>query len=582
MTDFEDVYRQLLEVDPSHRRRWLLDHPSVDISPAHWWFAFVDSAVSDVRREQRDCPQTRPRADAELAAALIEWALKENFPIKYAIENLVQLVTITLAAGRRPDALPANAQPDNVARLALTRFGFTRSQAVARAMELRGQTPTDDDYFETTDDYKDYHRLLGIQQMLDDLKPITGLLTDTDLVAQLEAWSQVLPELDPVPIDPMGQPPAPLRRIGIVGTGQASADGRRRLLTVSDGASALVDPDLTDEQLAERYGLDHVVTAPVINFCAAIHLDGPLAGRTGYAINELGHRIEIALPPRPGGPIGVYEVTRLATDDQPAELRFVGFGCPVPGATKTGPRTLPGMAAVPDHLKPFVVPVEARTAERLDTVDLYPPDSTQPRPAIVFVPGGPLPQPVLPRPWDWPVYQAYGSMAATMGAVGLIVNHRLYDPTAYPLAAADVVAAVELARTDPRVDADRVAIWFFSGGGMLMADWLRTPPAWLRCVAASYPLLGPFPGWPVDPRFSPAEAVTAAGSLPIVLTRVGGERPEIAATVEEFVTAARASGASLEIVDVPNGRHSFDVLDDTDESREAIERAFDLVLTALG
>src|SRR5207249_11954444 len=102
------------------------------------------------------------------------------------------------------------------------------------------------------------------------------------------------------------------------------------------------------------------------------------------------------------------------------------------------------MAAVPDHLKPFVVPVEARTAERHATVDRYPPDSTQPRPAIVFVPGGPLPEPVLPRPRDWPVYQGYGSMAAAAGVVGLVVNHRLYDPTAYPLAAADVAAAVEL------------------------------------------------------------------------------------------------------------------------------------------
>jgi acetyl esterase/lipase len=243
------------------------------------------------------------------------------------------------------------------------------------------------------------------------------------------------------------------------------------------------------------------------------------------------------------------------------------------------------MAAVPDHLKPFVMPVDTRTPERHGTVDLYPPDSTnvtRPRPAIVFVPGGPLPEAVLPRPRDWPVYQAYGSMAAASGVVGAVVNHRLYDPTAYPPAAEDVAAAAELTRADPRVDADRVALWFFSGGGLLMADWLRTPPAWLRCVAVSYPVLSPFPGWPVDPRFRPAEAVSAAGSLPIVLTRVGRERPEIAPTVEEFVTAARGCGASLEIVDVPGGRHSFDVLDDTDESRKAIERAFEAVLAALG
>jgi hypothetical protein len=42
-----------------------------------------------------------------------------------------------------------------------------------------------------------------------------------------------------------------------------------------------------------------------------------------------------------------------------------------------------------------------------------------------------------------------------------------------------------------------------------------------------------------------------------------------------------ASKARLEIVDVPDGRHSFDVLDDDDASRAAIGRAAGLVMAAL-
>jgi len=103
----------------------------------------------------------------------------------------------------------------------------------------------------------------------------------------------------------------------------------------------------------------------------------------------------------------------------------------------------------------------------------------------------------------------------------------------------------------------------------------------MRVVAVTYPLLAPFPGWPSDPRFLPAEAVAHAGTLPIVLTRAGRERPEIAAGVEAFVAAASTAGARLEIVDTPHGRHGFDYLDDTDESREAIERAFASVLATL-
>jgi dienelactone hydrolase len=233
-----------------------------------------------------------------------------------------------------------------------------------------------------------------------------------------------------------------------------------------------------------------------------------------------------------------------------------------------------------DSLKPFVLPVPSRTPERHDTLDLYLPDDIgRPRPAILFVPGGPLPAEVRPRPRDWPVFQGYGSLAAARGAVGAVVGHRLHSPDAYATAAGDVEAAVELLRGDPRVDGERLALWFFSGGGLLAADWLREPPAWLRVLALTYPLVAAYPGWPVSERFDPIEALAGAGDLPIVLTRVGRENPVIAEAVGQFVE--RASKARLEIVDVPAGRHSFDMLDDDDESRAAISRAADLVMAAL-
>jgi acetyl esterase/lipase len=131
------------------------------------------------------------------------------------------------------------------------------------------------------------------------------------------------------------------------------------------------------------------------------------------------------------------------------------------------------------------------------------------------------------------------------------------------------------------VDGDRVALWFFSGGAPLSADWLRTPPPWLRCLALTYPLAAPMSGWSLDTRFQPAEAVGTAGALPVVLTRVGLENPPIAATVETFAAAASAADARLEIIDVPDGQHGFDYLDHTDQSRDAVERALDLVLATL-
>jgi acetyl esterase/lipase len=225
-------------------------------------------------------------------------------------------------------------------------------------------------------------------------------------------------------------------------------------------------------------------------------------------------------------------------------------------------------------LQPFVLEVSDVDRTRRGSVDVYGGGAGERRPAVVFVPGGPLPPELRPTPRDWPVYVGYGSLAAGTGLVGVTVDHRLHSPADYPTAAADVAAAVEQVRALPEVDAERVALWFFSGGGLLSADWLAEPPAWLRCVALTYPLLAPMPGWDVDPRFRPA---AASAELPVLLTRVGLERPEVAATVAEFVVAAD----QVEIIDVPDGQHGFDMLDHTEDSRDAVRAAMSWVAAAL-
>ncbi|MFF9868998.1 alpha/beta fold hydrolase [Streptomyces sp. NPDC013953] len=252
-------------------------------------------------------------------------------------------------------------------------------------------------------------------------------------------------------------------------------------------------------------------------------------------------------------------------------------------AAGKGHRLTPAADEPPAHLRRFLLDVPARPRERTGRVDLHLPDADGPRPAVVFVHGGPVPAGVEPTPRDWPAFFGYGQLVANLGAVGATVDHRLHGVGDYGRAALDVAEAVALVRADPRVDGDRVALWFFSGGGPLSADWLAAPPPWLRCVAATYPILAPLPHWGIaEPAFRPATAVRSAGALPIVLTRVGRELPEIAVTVEEFLTAARDCGADVEVVDVPLGHHGFETIDHTDEARAAVERAARTVLRHLG
>jgi acetyl esterase/lipase len=238
----------------------------------------------------------------------------------------------------------------------------------------------------------------------------------------------------------------------------------------------------------------------------------------------------------------------------------------------------------PPYLQPFVLDVPRVHPARQANHDIYRPATTRDgaaRPVVIFVHGGPVPADLRPTPRDWPVFVGYASAVTQQGMIAVMVDHRLHETAAYPAAAADVRVAVEHARALDGVDAQRVALWFFSGGGLLVADWLVNPPSWLRCVALTYPVLAPLPGWEVPSGFQPIQVLAGVGDLPLLLTRVGREQAEIAGTVAAFMAAAPSQGASLEVIDVAGGQHGFDTLDHDDDSRRAVRQALSWMTGAL-
>ncbi|WP_433162444.1 nuclear transport factor 2 family protein [Kribbella sp. CA-247076] len=250
------------------------------------------------------------------------------------------------------------------------------------------------------------------------------------------------------------------------------------------------------------------------------------------------------------------------------------------------------MTDLPAYLRPFVLGVldgDDVRVDRLGEIDFYRPPGTARTGAILFVHGGPGPDGLEVMPRDWPVFRGYATAAARRGVVAAVVDHSLIHGLDQLVTAADEVeAAVGVLRSDPRVDPDRVGLWFFSGAGLLAGEWLDSRPVWLRWVALTYPLLATPPG--VEELVHAAEVIgkhdrvggvgkESSRDLPVLLTRAGLEPEELAGPVAEFVSAG---GTALDIIDVPKGHHGFDMLDHTEESRAAVTKALDWAIAHLG
>ncbi|MBO0839553.1 MAG: hypothetical protein J2O49_01885 [Sciscionella sp.] len=202
--------------------------------------------------------------------------------------------------------------------------------------------------------------------------------------------------------------------------------------------------------------------------------------------------------------------------------------------------------------------------------DLYTPaEVDRPLPAVILVPG-PVPADIA-RPRDWPVYTGYGRLLANRDVSAAVVELPYHAMSQAPVLADRLAEVIDNVRSAEHVDSARIAVWAFSGGARLMGRWLASSPAWLRCIALTYPVLG-------GPESVGTQAKSVRPGRPIVLTRVGRELPQRQATVDEFLAVADRVGLRVDRIDVPDGRHGFDLLDHTEQSRDAVLAAVDAVV----
>lgn len=242
------------------------------------------------------------------------------------------------------------------------------------------------------------------------------------------------------------------------------------------------------------------------------------------------------------------------------------------------PPALQPQTPPPFYLQPFVLDVSNRAPDRSGNLDFYRPQASGRRAALVVVHGGPGPSDLRARPRDWPLYRGYAIAMADRGFVGVTVDHSLIRGLdRIGQAAAEVVAAVDLVRADPQVDPDRIGLWFFSGAGLLAGEWLARGPSWLRAIAASYPLLSA----PGTEPVSATEQASKGLRVPFLLTRVGRDREGFAELNDKFLAAAAEGGADADVIDVPDGRHGFDILDPSAQSRAAVRKGLDWMAAKL-
>jgi acetyl esterase/lipase len=208
--------------------------------------------------------------------------------------------------------------------------------------------------------------------------------------------------------------------------------------------------------------------------------------------------------------------------------------------------------------------------------DVYLPKGAAPRsgwPAVVLIHGGPVPSKTPVK--DWPLFESYGRMVAAHDLAAITFNYRFASSSQLATGAEDIKELLETVRRQARefdINAQRICLWAFSGGGPQLSMVPREHPDNVRCMISFYALLD---AASEQGRFSPLVQLkdTTAKMPPMFIARAGKDFVEFNRSVDAFVELARKRNMSVTVDNYPDGVHGFDFLSDTDESREIIRKA---------
>jgi acetyl esterase/lipase len=103
---------------------------------------------------------------------------------------------------------------------------------------------------------------------------------------------------------------------------------------------------------------------------------------------------------------------------------------------------------------------------RAGEIEVYVPPSSAPPPVVLYI-HGPIPRESV-RPPHWALYDGYRRLAAARGLAAATIDLDYVDVANISGPSSQLDQQVADVRARPEIDGTRVALWAFSGGGLLI------------------------------------------------------------------------------------------------------------------
>jgi dienelactone hydrolase len=159
-----------------------------------------------------------------------------------------------------------------------------------------------------------------------------------------------------------------------------------------------------------------------------------------------------------------------------------------------------------------------------------------------------------------PFYKAWAEVAASHGLAAILPDLR---PKTYAQDMDAAIAHVLANGASLRIDRDRIAVYAGSGNVSRTLPYVQSPKQTAIKSAVMY--------------YGAAAVTEFRRDLPILFVRAGLDRPPVNRAMNDLVGLATSQNAPVSLLNYSSGHHAFEIVDDADETRDAIDRTIDFV-----
>ena len=180
-------------------------------------------------------------------------------------------------------------------------------------------------------------------------------------------------------------------------------------------------------------------------------------------------------------------------------------------------------------------------------------------PVVIFVNGvGDPPQ--MAKVKEWGQYTCWPKLIAASGFIAISYEARPADPDTD---SRELIEYVRKNAASLKVDENNMCLWSCSANVRVGLPLVMQPERkYIRCAVVYY---------------GAAAVPSMRNDVPIFMARAGRDMPQLNAGMDNFARAAITEDVPLTLVNYVNGRHAFDLMDDTDESREVIKQTLGFI-----